>query len=100
MRAANTPISSSRSLRRPARCASVTQDAGTFTLVYARHLSGDRRAQPDRPAPRARGRTRGSLRANGTPISSTQTRIANGDNAASYTLQTLVTSTGATDRSV
>ena len=36
------------------------------------------------------------LRANGTPIASTQTRIANGDNAASYTLQTLVTSTGAT----
>ena len=36
------------------------------------------------------------LRTNGTAISSTQTRIDNNDNAASYMLQTLVTSTGAT----
>ena len=89
--AANTPIAFPSFVAQPA--ASVTQNAGTFTLVTpGTYLV----TAVLNPPPSSALATDAVLRANGTPISSTQTRIANGDNAASYTLQTLVTSTGAT----
>mgnify|MGYP002589654744 CR=1 FL=1 len=89
--AANTPIAFPSFVAQPA--ASVTQNAGTFTLVTpGTYLV----TAVLNPPPGSALATDAVLRANGTPISSTQTRIANGDNAASYTLQTLVTSTGAT----
>lgn len=89
--AANTPIAFPSFVAQPA--ASVTQNAGTFTLVTpGTYLV----TAVLNPPPSSALATDVVLRANGTPISSTQTRIANGDNAASYTLQTLVTSTGAT----
>lgn len=89
--AANTPIAFPSFVAQPA--ASVTQNAGTFTLVTpGTYLV----TAVLNPPPGSALVTDAVLRANGTPISSTQTRIANGDNAASYTLQTLVTSTGAT----
>ena len=91
--AANTPIAFPSFVAQPA--ASVTQNAGTFTLVTpGTYLV----TAVLNPPPSSALATDAVLRANGTPISSTQTRIANGDNAASYTLQTLVTVDRRNDR--
>ena len=71
----------------------MTQGAGTFTLVTpGTYLV----TAVLNPPPGSAVNADAVLRSNGTAISSTQTRIDNNDNAASYMLQTLITSTGTT----
>ena len=89
--AANTPISFPTFAVQPV--GSITQSAGTFTLVTpGTYLV----TAVLNPPPGSAVNADAVLRSNGTAISSTQTRIDNNDNAASYMLQTLITSTGTT----
>lgn len=89
--AANTPISFPTFAVQPV--GAITQSAGTFTLVTpGTYLV----TAVLNPPPGSAVNTDAVLRSNGTAISSTQTRIDNNDNAASYMLQTLITSTGTT----
>ena len=88
---ANTPIPYSAFAAQPV--GSVVQNAGTFTLTTPGTYWVI--ATLNAP-PQTNLNTYAVLRSNGAEIPSTQTRIANGGNAASYVLQALVTSNGAT----
>ena len=88
---ANTPVPFSAFTAQPV--GSVVQNDGTFTLATPGTYWVI--ATLNAP-PQTNLNTYAVLRSNGVEIPSTQTRIANGGNAASYVLQALVTSNGAT----
>lgn len=88
---ANTPVPFSAFAAQPV--GSVVQNEGTFTLATPGTYWVI--ATLNAP-PQTNLNTYAVLRSNGVEIPSTQTRIANGGNAASYVLQALVTSNGAT----
>ena len=88
---ANTPVPFSAFAAQPV--GSVVQNDGTFTLATPGTYWVI--ATLNAP-PQTNLNTYAVLRSNGAEIPSTQTRIANGGNAASYVLQALVTSNGAT----
>lgn len=88
---ANTPVPFSAFAAQPV--GSVVQNDGTFTLATPGTYWVI--ATLNAP-PQTNLNTYAALRSNGAEIPSTQTRIANGGNAASYVLQALVTSNGAT----
>ena len=88
---ANTPVPFSAFTAQPV--GSVVQNDGTFTLATPGTYWVI--ATLNAP-PQTNLNTYAVLRSNGAEIPSTQTRIANGGNAASYVLQALVTSNGAT----
>ncbi len=88
---ANTPVPFSAFAAQPV--GSVVQNEGTFTLATPGTYWVI--ATLNAP-PQTNLNTYAVLRSNGAEIPSTQTRIANGGNAASYVLQALVTSNGAT----
>ena len=88
---ANTPIPFSAFAAQPV--GSVVQNEGTFTLATPGTYWVI--ATLNAP-PQTKLNTYAVLRSNGAEIPSTQIRIANGGNAASYVLQALVTSNGAT----
>ena len=88
---ANTPVPFSAFAAQPV--GSVVQNEGTFTLATPGTYWVI--ATLNAP-PQTNLNTYAVLRSNGAEIPSTQIRIANGGNAASYVLQALVTSNGAT----
>ena len=88
---ANTPVPFSAFAAQPV--GSVVQNEGTFTLATPGTYWVI--ATLNAP-PQTNLNTYAVLRSNGAEIPSTQTRISNGGNAASYVLQALVTSNGAT----